>query len=96
MSSDELVAGSMITRDEIKVKLLENLKNYRNMMNLLAGDAPISVLCLPKIIEKLLIGNGCLRVYDMLNCNLGEIKGLTNASVNMITARLEQFRSMSS
>ncbi len=48
MSSEELVAGSMITRDEIKVKLLENLKNYRKMMNLLSADAPISVLCLPR------------------------------------------------
>lgn len=81
--------------NEVRKKTLDSYKNYRNMMHYLSADAPIGVLCLPKSTENLLINNGFLRVYDIFDRDLTEIKGLTNTGIDLITARLNNFLSMS-
>ncbi len=73
--------------DELK----KNLAHYRNTLMFLGANVPIQVLCLPKVIEKALLSDGCLRVYDLINRDLTEIKGLGRNRVDLLTARLDEF-----
>ena len=72
-------------------KLNEDLAHYRNVLSYLEANVPIQVLCLPKPIETLLIKEGCLRVYDLINRDLGKIKGIGVDRLNILTSRLDQF-----
>ena len=76
-------------------KLNEDLAHYRNVLSYLEANVPIQVLCLPKPIEKLLIKEGCLRVYDLINRDLGKIKGIGVDRLNILTSRLDQFFTVS-
>ncbi len=80
---------------QIKKKLLESVENYQKTISLLASDAPIGVLCLPKTIENILIRADCVRVYDIINRNLTEIEGLTESRIAHLTSSLNKFLSMS-
>lgn len=80
---------------KINKKLLESLENYRKTIAYIAGDAPISILCLPKATETILINAGCLRVYDLFNCDFTKIKGLGKIRIGDLTTRLDQFSPMS-
>ena len=82
-------------KKEINIKLLESLKNYKNIISMMFGDAPLGVLCLPKTIEKILSENGVLRVYDLFNRDLFKIEGLSDSARGNLTSRLDQFISMS-
>ncbi len=86
---------SEISEDNINIKikeeLLKRLEEYRKMMMFMAADAPIGILCLPKVTENALVAHGCLRVYDLLNCDLTEVKGLGEVRIRDLTARLDQF-----
>lgn len=79
---------------KIHKQLLENLKNYKETMSYMCGDAPIGVLCLPKVIEKILIRNNCLRVYDLFNHDLVKIKGMGRVRIRDLTTSLDQFLPM--
>lgn len=79
---------------KINKKLLESLQNYRKVMSYMIGDMPIGVLCLPKPIEKALLNNGLLRVYDLFDRDLTKIKGIGKVRVRDLTASLDQFISM--
>jgi hypothetical protein len=76
-------------------RLEEDLAHYRKTLYYMGANVPIEVLCLPKPIENILIISGCLRVYDMLNCDLRKIKGLGSRRIDIITARLDEFLSVS-
>lgn len=76
---------------EINKKLFESLENYRNTMNYMFGDAPIGVLCLPKVVETTLVNQGILRVYDLFDRDLGEIKGIGHSRIRDLAARLNEF-----
>ena len=90
-----MIENSDISRDEIikkiNAQLLESLNNYRNTLSYMAGDAPIGVLCLPKVIENILIRNGYTRIYDLFSADLTKIKGLGEARRRDLTASLNQF-----
>lgn len=79
---------------KINKKLLESLQNYRNFVSYMAGDVPIGVLCLPKATEKALLNNGFLRVYDLFNADLAEIKGIGKVRIRDLTSSLDQFLAM--
>ncbi len=83
---------------EIQKKVSEELKNtlgkYRQTLQYMAGNAPIEVLCLDPIIEKILLSSGFLRVYDLFERDLTEIKGIGKTRLGNITARLDEFISI--
>lgn len=83
-----------IEMNKIHLELLKNLDNYRKSMSFMACDAPIGVLCLPKVLENILIRNDCLRIYDLLNRDLTKIKGLGKTRLDRLTACLDQFISI--
>lgn len=77
-------------REEVYIKL----ENYRKTLSYMCSDAPLGVLCLSKSTEKALLDHGCLRVYDILDMDLVEVKGLSAAGLRQLTASLDQFLSM--
>ncbi len=98
MSIDEIELKKVeILKSEaqrINEKLLESLGNYRKVLALMYGDAPLGVLCLDKKTESVLNSNGCLRIYDLFNCNFAEIEGLSEARLRDLTTRVDEFLSM--
>ena len=80
--------------NQLKQELKIRLKEYQHTMRYMAADAPIEVLCLPKAIEHVLIAHGCLRVYDLLDMDFTEVKGLGKARSRDLTSCLNQFFSM--
>lgn len=91
VDKDDVVKEEIL---KINKKLLEGLENYRKTMAFMFGDAPIEVLCLSKVIEKALISNGCLRVYDLFDRDLVEIEGISHSGIRQLTARLQEFISV--
>lgn len=79
---------------QIKRELLKGLENYKKSIFYIACDAPISILCLPKTVETILLNHGLLRVYDLIDRDLAEIKGLGISRIRDLTSRLDQFISM--
>ncbi len=79
---------------EIREEVVKKFKDYTKTLNFMMSDAPISVLCLPKTIEKSLTNHGCLRIYDLFNCDFTKIKGLGIVRIRDLTARLDEFFSM--
>lgn len=83
-----------IEMKKIKEEIAKRLINYRNTIDIMAADAPIQVLCLPDIIQNILIDNGFHRVYDIINVDLTEIKGLGAVRIRKLTSCLNEFLSM--
>ncbi len=79
---------------KINKELIESLGRYKKTLSYMAGDAPIEVLCLPKTIQTVLISNGCLRIYDLFDCDLTKIKGIGKTRIRDLTARLNEFLSI--
>ena len=84
--------------DEVDVKFEDeskkNLLHYRNVLSYMGADVPIQVLCLPSVIEKILLRDGYVRVYDLINRNLAEIKGLGDTRLRILTSSLDEFFTM--
>lgn len=59
-----------------KAKVDEAYKKYKESMLYMSCDLPISCLCLPNVIEKILTANGFNRVYDLIKADLTVIRGL--------------------
>jgi len=76
-------------------KLQEDLSHYRRTLYYLGANVPIQVLCLPKTLETLLINDGCLRVYDLINRDFTKIKGIGSTRLALLTSRLDEFLSIS-
>jgi len=79
---------------KLKEEVLKKLNEYRHHMTFMATDAPLAVLCLPKVIENALLDYGCLRIYDLLDVDFTEIKGLGVTRIRHLTASLDKFVSM--
>ena len=73
----------------------KDLAHYRNVLQYLGANVPIACLCLPKVVERKLVDAGCLRVYDLINRDLREIKGIGKGSVDLLASRLYEFFSIS-
>ena len=93
MDEEKILTQDML-KNKIKEEVLKKLVEYNNTMQFMATDAPIEVLCLPKQIERALLNAGITRIFELLNCNLREIKGLGVARVNRLTASLNEFIAM--
>ena len=89
--SDELNNDIQIDRDRVK----KDFQHYRQILAFLGGNVPIQALCLPKVIENALVADGCLRVYDLINRDLGKIKGLGRSRIDLLTSRLDEFFAIS-
>lgn len=89
--SDDFVAEMKDSQDRLK----EDLSHYRNVMYFLGANVPIETLCLPKAIESILISDGCVRVYDLINRDFTKIKGLGTRRLALLTSRLDEFLSIS-
>ena len=83
-----------IDMQKLRVEVIKKFDEYRSTMNYLSADAPIGILCLSPMVDKILTDHGCSRVYDLFNLDLVEIKGLGEVRIKQITARLDQFFSM--
>lgn len=96
--SDQIVSESeqfiIVPPEVIKEKVLINLDNYKKTLLYMYADAPLEILCLPKVIERILLSNGCIRVYDLLDRDFTKIKGLGVTRIRKLTASLDQFVSM--
>ena len=73
----------------------KDFAHYRKTLCYMEANAPVGVLCLPPVVENILIREGCLRVYDLLNRDLAKIKGLGRERIRLLTARLDEFLSVS-
>ena len=79
---------------KIKDELLKSYSEYQKILIHMASDAPISILCLSKPLEKILINAGLLRVYDLFDADFVKIKGIGDVRLRELTTSLEQFASM--
>lgn len=76
---------------EINKKLLESLENYNKMLLHSMTDIPLGCLCLDNKTEEILFKNGFRRVFDLIDVDLREIKGLGKIRIGKINAGLDQF-----
>ncbi len=83
-----------IDMDKLKQELRKKFSDYETTMKFMLADAPIEVLCLKPSIETILLNQGLLRIYDLFNVDLVEVKGLGVVRVKELTTRLDQFFSM--
>src|ERR1700722_1364612 len=83
-----------IATAKIKEEVLKKFADYQKSIMMMASDAPIGVLNLPKATESILVSNGILRVYDLFSANFVEIKGLGKTRIRDLTTRLDEFISM--
>ncbi len=88
--NNEKVLKEQAIQDELR----KNVTHYRNLMNFLGANLPIEAMCLPKEIEKVLIREGFIRVYDLIGHDLTEIKGLGKARIRVLESRLDEFFSV--
>jgi hypothetical protein len=79
---------------KIREEVLQKFKEYKTTLNYMAADAPIEILCLPKVIETCLLDHGYLRIYDLFDVDLTKVKGLGVSRIRHLTACLDKFFSM--
>lgn len=78
----------------IKEEVFKKFNEYRKTMNFMITDAPLSILCLPLIIEKSLSNHGCFRIYDLFDLDFTKVKGLGIVRIRDLTTCLDKFFSM--
>ena len=78
----------------INMQLVKSLEAYRQTMSYMCADAPLGVLCLPKVIETILKSNGIARVYDLFGLDFTKIKGIGDRRRRDLTSRLNEFLAM--
>jgi hypothetical protein len=79
---------------KLKEELRKKFTDYQTTMKFMLADAPIEILCLPQATEKILLDQGFLRIYDLFNIDLIEIKGIGIVRVKQLAASLDKFFSM--
>lgn len=79
---------------KIKEEIAKKFTDYRTTLNYMAADAPISTLCLAPAIENALLAHGCLRIYDLFDCDFTKIKGLGISRIRDLTTSLNKFFAM--
>ncbi len=90
--SDEVINDFVVDAPE---NVQADLEYYRTMLMYLGGNVPLEALCLPKRYHNCLVKDGCDRVYDLISRDLTKIKGLGDLGCELISARLDQFFTMS-
>ena len=93
MSDDQIINPDVEAPSKPDMK--KSLAHYRQILSYMGANVPIQVLCLPKVIEKTLTAEGIVRVYDLINRDLTEIKGLGQARLDLLASRLDQFFTVS-
>lgn len=78
----------------LKEELRKKFHDYQTTMKFMLADAPIEILCLNTAIEKILLDQGFLRIYDLFNVDLVKIKGLGAVRIRNLTSSLDKFFSM--
>lgn len=81
--------------ENARQRVKEDLAYYRKVLMFMESNVPIQVLCLPSQIENVLLAQGCLRVYDLIHRDLAEIKGIGKSRMSLLTARLDEFFTVS-
>lgn len=76
---------------KIKEEIRKKIDQYPKTLLYMALDLPVEAMCLPKSLEKILLDNGCSRVYDLVGLDLTKIELLTDLTRARITARFDQF-----
>lgn len=79
---------------KIREEVAKKFSEYQTTLTFMAADAPLGILCLPAAIEKALLDHGCLRIYDLFNCDFSKVKGLGVARIRDLTTSLDKFFSM--
>lgn len=79
---------------KLKKELKQKFDDYQKTMKFMLADAPIEILCLPPTLEKLLLDQGFLRIYDLFDIDLVKIKGIGVARARNLTSCLDKFFSM--
>ena len=79
---------------KIREDVVKKFSEYKKTLAYMSADAPLGVLCLPTVIHNALISHGCLRVYDLFDCDFTKIKGLGVRRIRDLTTRLDEFFSM--
>lgn len=79
---------------KLKQELRQKFQEYQTTMKFMLADAPIEVLCLNPAIEKILLDQGFLRIYDLFNVDLVKIKGFGAVRIRNLTSSLDKFFSM--
>ena len=79
---------------KLREELSKSFSEYRDTMKFMAADAPIEILCLQPTTEKILLNNGCLRVYDVFNMDFTKVEGLGPVRIRHLTTSLNKFFSM--
>lgn len=94
LSDDNLNLEKDLDMARLKEELRKSFSNYQTTMKFLAADAPIEVLCLPPAIEKILLDQGFLRIYDLFYVDLVKVKGLGVVRIKQLTTSLDKFFAM--
>lgn len=98
LADDEVILENSLENNEqlkkIREEVLKKYKDYHKVMLLMATDAPLEIMCLPKPLENILLRNGFLRVYDLINVDFTKIKGLGVKRSRNLATSLDQFVSM--
>jgi hypothetical protein len=79
---------------KLREEVFKKFNEYQNIIYYLTGDVPIAVLGLSSTIENSLLNHGCLRVYDLFNCDFTKIEGLNEVKIRNLTTSLNKFLSM--
>jgi hypothetical protein len=98
LTEDPQIVNSKFEQDEqlrkIRDEVLKKFQDYRTTLTFMETDAPLGILCLPIAIENALCAHGCLRIYDLFNCDFTEVKGLGIVRIRQLTSCLDKFFSM--
>ena len=79
---------------KLKEELRKKFDDYQTTMKFMLADAPIEILCLEHKLEKILLDNGFLRIYDIFDVDFTKIKGLGAIRIRNLTSSLDKFFSM--
>ena len=74
-----------------KLDITQNLLHYRKVLEFMGANVPVSVLCLPTKVEKILLKNEIRRVYDLVGLDLTKIEGLGDKYIGLLHSRLDIF-----
>ena len=93
---NDLTNEKVSKQQAIENELRKNVVRYRTAMNILGTNIPIEAMCLPPEIEKILIREGYIRIYDLIEFLRGshdftEIEGIGKTRARLIDSRLDEF-----
>lgn len=91
---DNVIDPEIEKRERLSKELIKSFDRYQKVLSLMAVDGPLSVLGLPKNIQKILEENGILRLYEVLNMDLVKIEGISDVDRARLATCLNKFSAM--